>query len=69
MSWPFLKQLRDLGRDDAEAWLEANFDAIGVESTLDIDRALQREPAKAPVLGAPATKCLFVVMSFPRSGN
>ena len=54
VSWPFLKQLRDLGRDDAKAWLEENFDAIGVESTLDIDRALQRDPAKPPTKGAPA---------------
>ena len=56
VSWPFLKQLRDLGRDDAKAWLEQNFDAIGVESTLDMDQALRREPAKAPTKGAPATK-------------
>ncbi len=55
VSWPFLKQLRDLGRIDAKEWLEANFDAIGVESTLDIDRALQRDPAKPPTKGAPAT--------------
>jgi NTE family protein len=53
-SWPFLKQLRDLGRADAKAWLEQNFDSIGVESTLDIDRALKREPAKPPTKGAPA---------------
>ena len=26
VSWPFLKQLRDLGRDDTKAWLEENFD-------------------------------------------
>ena len=50
--WPFLKQLRDLGRDDAKAWLEQNFDAIGVESTLDIDRTLKRDPAKPPTKGA-----------------
>ena len=55
VSWPFLKQLRDLGRIDAKEWLEANFDAIGVESTLDIDRALQRDPAKPPTKGAPAS--------------
>ena len=54
VSWPFLQELRDLGREDAKAWLEANFDLIGVESTLDVDRALMREPAKAPVKGAPA---------------
>ena len=54
VSWPFLKELRDLGREDAKAWLSANFDAIGVESTLDIDRALRREPAKGTIRGAPA---------------
>jgi NTE family protein len=56
VSWPFLQELRDLGRADAKAWLEANFDAIGVEGTLDIDEALMREPAKAPVKGAPAAQ-------------
>ena len=54
VSWPFLRELRDLGRADTKAWLKANFDAIGVEGTLDIDRALEREPAKDPVRGAPA---------------
>ena len=54
VSWPFLQHLRDLGREDARAWLEQNFDAIGVESTLDIDRALQRKPAKEPLRGGPA---------------
>jgi NTE family protein len=54
VSWPFLKQLRDLGRADAKAWLEENFHSIGVESTLDIDRTLKREPAAAPTKGAPA---------------
>jgi len=53
-SWPFLKELRDLGREDAKAWLELNFDAIGVESTLDIDQALMPKPAKGPVRGADA---------------
>ena len=51
---PSCRSLRDLGRADAKAWLEANFDAIGVEGTLDVDRTLMREPAKAPVKGAPA---------------
>jgi len=55
VSWPFLKQLRDLGCNDAKEWLEANFDAIGVESTLDMDRTLRRELAKPPTKGAPAT--------------
>ena len=55
VSWPFLKQLRDLGCNDAKEWLEENFDSIGVESTLDVDKALQREPAKPPTKGAAAT--------------
>lgn len=55
VSWPFLKQLRDLGRAETKEWLEANFDKIGVESTLDMDQTLRRDPAKAPILGAPAT--------------
>ena len=46
VSWPFLKQLHALGREDAQTWLETNFDAIGVQSTLDIDQALQRPPPK-----------------------
>lgn len=56
VSWPFLKQLRDLGRAETKEWLEANFDKIGVESTLDMNQTLRRDPAKAPTLGAPATK-------------
>ncbi len=55
VSWPFLKQLRDLGRAETKEWLAANFDKIGVESTLDMDQTLRRDPAKAPTLGAPAT--------------
>ncbi len=54
VSWPFLKQLRDLGRHDAKAWLEENFDSIGVESTLDIDQTLRRDPPSPPTKGAPA---------------
>ncbi|MGO9418160.1 patatin-like phospholipase family protein [Roseiarcus sp.] len=56
VSWPFLLRLRDLGRADARAWLEAHYDSIGVESTLDIDETLKREPAKLPVDGAAAAK-------------
>ena len=55
VSWPFLKQLRDLGRADTKAWLEEHFDSIGAESTLDINKALQREPVKPPTKGAAAT--------------
>ncbi len=54
VAWPFLQELRDLGREDAKAWLEQNYDAIGIESTLDIDRTLKREPAKEPIRNAPA---------------
>jgi NTE family protein len=55
VSWPFLQQLRDLGQRDAKEWLEENFDKIGVEGTLDINKALRRDPAKPPTKGAPAT--------------
>lgn len=33
----FLAYLRDEGRAQAETWLEANFDALGVRSTIDIE--------------------------------
>jgi NTE family protein len=55
VSWHFLKRLRELGRNDAKEWLEENFDKIGVESTLDMNRALRRDLAAAPTKGAPAT--------------
>jgi len=34
--WGFLMHLYQLGRGRAEQWLNANFDRIGVESTLDL---------------------------------
>lgn len=34
--WRFLTDLRDLGRETAEAWLERHFDAIGSHSTIDL---------------------------------
>jgi NTE family protein len=34
--WEFLIRLRDIGRDRADQWLEAHFDRLGVESTMDI---------------------------------
>ncbi len=37
--WEFFKQLKDLGRAAARAWLAANYQAIGRESTLDLRRA------------------------------
>ena len=34
--WPFLCHLRDIGRDAAGAWLEANHDRVGNEATFDL---------------------------------
>ena len=34
--WEFLTHLRDVGRESAEAWLTANFDALNERSTVDI---------------------------------
>jgi NTE family protein len=34
--WEFLMHLHDIGRERTGAWLEANFDKIGVESSVDI---------------------------------
>ncbi|MGH7004102.1 MAG: patatin-like phospholipase family protein [Alphaproteobacteria bacterium] len=34
--WEFLTSLRDTGRAHADAWLKANFDKLGRESTVDI---------------------------------
>ena len=36
-TWDFLAHLRDIGRESAGRWLEANFDRLGVHSSLDID--------------------------------
>jgi NTE family protein len=36
--WGFLTHLRDIGRQYAEAWLAANFDRLGKESTIDIGK-------------------------------
>lgn len=35
-TWPFLNQLKNLGREYADDWLRKNYDKIGVESTCDI---------------------------------
>ena len=45
ISWSFLQQVRDLGRDSAKAWLDRNFDAIGKRSTLDVAGTLQKPRA------------------------
>ena len=42
VSWPFLQELRDLGRASAKAWLAAHFDAIGDHSTLDVPATLAK---------------------------
>ena len=34
--WKFLMHLFKLGREHADAWLLANFDRIGVETTIDL---------------------------------
>lgn len=34
--WEFLTYLRDQGRDHADKWMDANFDRLGRESTVDI---------------------------------
>ena len=34
--WDFFKQLRDAGRQCAQAWLAENYDAVGVRDTLDL---------------------------------
>jgi len=34
--WDFLMQLHDMGRARADQWLAANFDQIGVKSTVDL---------------------------------
>jgi len=45
VSWSFLTALRDLGRESAKAWLAANFEAIGVRSTLDVAKTLRKPDA------------------------
>ncbi len=37
--WDFLVSLRDAGREQADAWIGASYDAIGNRSTLDIKAA------------------------------
>ena len=61
VSWPSSSNCATSAAPKPKQWLEANFDKIGVESTLDMDQTLRRDPAKAPTLGAPATSSLAVV--------
>jgi NTE family protein len=46
-SWPFLKQLRDLGRESAKEWLERHFGDIGVRGTLDLPAEIAATPPTA----------------------
>jgi NTE family protein len=48
--WGFLTHLRDRGRDWARRWLEANYSALGVRSTFDLDAlfADSLRPVKRP---------------------
>ncbi len=36
--WGFLQRLREAGKYTARLWLEKNYDKVGVESTLDLDK-------------------------------
>ena len=36
-NWDFLQHLHSMGRARADQWLEANFDRLGIESTVDLD--------------------------------
>ena len=38
-SWTMIQQLHGFGREAAKSWLAANYDMIGVESTLDLRMA------------------------------
>lgn len=39
--WEFLRHLFEIGRNAADSWLSANFEKIGVESTIDIRAMFQ----------------------------
>jgi NTE family protein len=34
--WKFLTYLFELGRERADKWIAANFDRVGVETTVDL---------------------------------
>jgi NTE family protein len=50
-SWSFLNYLRDKGREEMQAWLEAHFDSIGQRSTVDLHKMFLDFPAE----GSPMT--------------
>jgi NTE family protein len=35
--WDFLQHIYNMGRARADQWLEANFDRLGIDSTVDLD--------------------------------
>ena len=38
LDWDFLRTLRQLGRDKADHWLKVNFDTIGQDSSVDLEK-------------------------------
>lgn len=62
--WEYLRLLFGRGRGWADAWLEANFDRIGVESTLDLGEVFG-DPGLSP--SAPASAAGTVVETAPTS--
>jgi len=45
--WAFLEYLRDLGRNAASDWLEASFDKVGREPSVELSEDLEHPDAKA----------------------
>jgi NTE family protein len=45
--WNFLKMLRDLGRQAASEWLDANFSKLGSVSTMPLRDVERKIPARA----------------------
>jgi NTE family protein len=43
--WDFLTHPCELGRKSADAWISANFERIGVESTVDLEEKYFRRRA------------------------
>lgn len=54
VNWSFLTNLRDRGRGEADAWLEANRDAIGRTSTVDLESQYLGLPGVRQVDGSQA---------------
>jgi NTE family protein len=52
--WDYLRLLFDRGRGWAAGWLEANFESIGVRSTLDLEELYGDAHLPAPEAEAPA---------------